>query len=72
MIKYKPVMDFLMSSIAQYPDISDDLVNSYHLLLCCVDLAFGNIVCVKQHHGAISPEFKGMLILTSILWCSAF
>ena len=29
---------------ADFPDISDDLVNSYHLLLCCVDYIYTNAV----------------------------
>ena len=29
---------------ADFPDISDDLVNSYHLLLCCVDYIYANAV----------------------------
>ena len=29
---------------ADFPDISDDLVNSYHLLLSCVDYVYANCV----------------------------
>ena len=29
---------------ADFPDISDDLVNSYPLLLCCVDYIYANAV----------------------------
>lgn len=29
---------------ADYPGISDDLVNSYHLLQACIDLIYANVV----------------------------
>ena len=31
-----------------FPAISDDLVNSYHLLLSCVDYIYGNAVVAKR------------------------
>jgi len=49
-----------ISAKAHYPDISDDLVNSYHLMLCCLDLIFGNIASAKQLKSSISQEFQGL------------
>lgn len=31
-----------------FPAISDDLVNSYHLLLSCIDYVYGNAVMAKR------------------------
>ncbi|XP_057291225.1 retinoblastoma-like protein 1 isoform X2 [Hydractinia symbiolongicarpus] len=45
---------------ANYPEISDDLVNSYHLLLCCVDIIFANILSSKQFKSSLNPYFKGV------------
>ncbi|KAJ4926640.1 hypothetical protein JOQ06_014389 [Pogonophryne albipinna] len=40
--------------------IGDDLVNSYHLLLCCLDLVFGNaLLCLPAMYradGHVSPD----------------
>ena len=33
---------------ADFPDISDDLVNSYHLLLSCVDYIYANAVLANR------------------------
>ncbi|MGH0180799.1 UNVERIFIED_CONTAM: hypothetical protein FKN15_005441 [Acipenser sinensis] len=40
--------------------ISDDLVNSYHLLLCCLDLVFGNALLCPNRKDLINPHFKGL------------
>ena len=45
---------------AMYPDISDDLVNSYHLLLCCIDLVFANIMGVKHLKTCFNASFSGL------------
>lgn len=39
--------------------IGDDLVNSYHLLLCCLDLVFGNALLCSNRKELINPSFKG-------------
>uniref|UniRef100_A0AAY4EW99 RBL1 protein n=1 Tax=Denticeps clupeoides TaxID=299321 RepID=A0AAY4EW99_9TELE len=39
--------------------IGDDLVNSYHLLLCCLDLVFGNALLCSNRKDLINPLFKG-------------
>uniref|UniRef100_A0A8C6UKB7 Retinoblastoma-like 1 (p107) n=1 Tax=Neogobius melanostomus TaxID=47308 RepID=A0A8C6UKB7_9GOBI len=41
--------------------IGDDLVNSYHLLLCCLDLVFGNVLVCSNRKELINPTFKGQL-----------
>ncbi|KAK7915754.1 hypothetical protein WMY93_011515 [Mugilogobius chulae] len=38
--------------------IGDDLVNSYHLLLCCLDLVFGNALLCSNRKDLINPTFK--------------
>ena len=34
--------------IGQYPQVNDDLVPSYHLLLCCVDMLFCSALAKKD------------------------
>uniref|UniRef100_A0A672ZNB8 Retinoblastoma-like 1 (p107) n=1 Tax=Sphaeramia orbicularis TaxID=375764 RepID=A0A672ZNB8_9TELE len=40
--------------------IGDDLVNSYHLLLCCLDLVFGNALLCGNRKDLINPTFRGL------------
>ncbi|XP_032951184.1 retinoblastoma-like protein 1 isoform X2 [Rhinolophus ferrumequinum] len=40
--------------------IGDDLVNSYHLLLCCLDLIFANAVICPNRRDLLNPSFKGL------------
>ncbi|XP_072100970.1 retinoblastoma-like protein 1 isoform X2 [Mobula birostris] len=40
--------------------IGDDLVNSYHLLLCCLDLIFGNALLCPNRKDLLNPEFEGL------------
>lgn len=40
--------------------IGDDLVNSYHLLLCCLDLVYGNALLCANKKDLINPYFKGL------------
>ncbi|CAH1277584.1 RBL1 [Branchiostoma lanceolatum] len=42
-----------------FPAISDDLVNSYHLLLCCLDLFFGNALCAGRKD-LLNTEFPAL------------
>ncbi|XP_064599560.1 retinoblastoma-like protein 1 [Liolophura sinensis] len=42
-----------------FPAISDDLVNSYHLLLCCVDWIFANAI-LGGRRDLLNPEFSGL------------
>lgn len=42
--------------------IGDDLVNSYHLLLCCLDLIFANALLYPDRRELLNPAFKGMLV----------
>ncbi|XP_068450993.1 retinoblastoma-like protein 1 [Clinocottus analis] len=44
--------------------IGDDLVNSYHLLLCCLDLVFGNALLCNNRKDLINPTFKGLPALS--------
>ncbi|POI25278.1 hypothetical protein CIB84_010972, partial [Bambusicola thoracicus] len=43
-----------------FPMISDDLVNSYHLLLCALDLVYGNALQCPNHKELLNPTFKGL------------
>lgn len=47
--------------------IGDDLVNSYHLLLCCLDLVFANAMLCSNRKDLINPLFKGL----PNDWCEA-
>ncbi|XP_062852818.1 retinoblastoma-like protein 1 [Trichomycterus rosablanca] len=40
--------------------IGDDLVNSYHLLLCCLDLVYGNALLCSNREELINSHFKGL------------
>ncbi|KAH0512455.1 Retinoblastoma-like protein 2 [Microtus ochrogaster] len=42
-----------------FPMISDDLVNSYHLLLCALDLVYGNALQCSNRKELVNPNFKG-------------
>ncbi|XP_055504409.1 retinoblastoma-like protein 2 isoform X1 [Leucoraja erinacea] len=43
-----------------FPMISDDLVNSYHLLLCVLDLVYGNALLCSHRKDLLNPAFKGL------------
>ncbi|KAM9854316.1 retinoblastoma-like protein 2 [Aulostomus maculatus] len=44
-----------------FPMISDDLVNSYHLLLCTLDLVFTNALLCNARKDLLNPSFTGLL-----------
>ena len=67
--KYHLIHSNVLIFIVRYPDITDDLVNSYHLLLCCVDLVFANVILVKQLKNCISLDFSGKFTLSMIIIC---
>ncbi|XP_060892212.1 retinoblastoma-like protein 2 isoform X1 [Labrus mixtus] len=43
-----------------FPMISDDLVNSYHLLLCALDLVLTNALLCNARKDLLNPQFKGL------------
>ncbi|KAM3919738.1 retinoblastoma-like protein 2 [Leptodactylus fuscus] len=43
-----------------FPMISDDLVNSYHLLLCALDLIYGNALLCPNRRELLNPNFQGL------------
>ncbi|OCT84356.1 retinoblastoma-like protein 2 isoform X1 [Xenopus laevis] len=43
-----------------FPMISDDLVNSYHLLLCALDLVYGNALQCPNRRDLLNPNFQGL------------
>lgn len=45
---------------ATRPAISEDLVNSYHLLLACIDFCYSNALVSKFAHDVLNPQFKGL------------
>lgn len=45
---------------ATRPAISEDLVNSYHLLLACIDFCYSNALVSKFAHDVLNPNFKGL------------
>ncbi|CAL1274293.1 unnamed protein product [Larinioides sclopetarius] len=42
-----------------FPAISEDLVNSFHLLLCCVDLMYSNAL-LAERKDILNPDFSGL------------
>lgn len=44
---------------AEVPDVSDDLVNSYHLLLACCDLIYKNAI-LADRKDLLNPDFSGL------------
>ncbi|GFS21269.1 retinoblastoma-like protein 1 [Elysia marginata] len=42
-----------------FPAISDDLVNSYHLLLCCIDWVFANAL-LSGRKDLLKTDFEGL------------
>lgn len=45
---------------ATRPAISEDLVNSYHLLLACIDFCYCNALVSKFAQDVLNPNFKGL------------
>ncbi|XP_074533560.1 retinoblastoma-like protein 2 isoform X2 [Halichoeres trimaculatus] len=43
-----------------FPMISDDLVNSYHLLLCALDLVLTNALLCNARKDLLNPDFRGL------------
>lgn len=48
--------------------IGDDLVNSYHLLLCCLDLVFANAILCPNRRDLLNPSFKGTVGMGCSKW----
>ncbi|MBZ3872202.1 Retinoblastoma-like protein 1 [Sciurus carolinensis] len=46
--------------VGNFRMIGDDLVNSYHLLLCCLDLIFANAIVCPNRRDLLNPSFKGL------------
>jgi len=45
---------------ATRPAIGEDLVNSYHLLLACIDFCYSNALVSKFAHDVLNPNFEGL------------
>lgn len=58
--------------VGNFPMISDDLVNSYHLLLCALDLVYGNALQCSNRKELVNPNFKGKIINQRLLDNSHF
>ncbi|CAN9498656.1 unnamed protein product [Ophioblennius macclurei] len=43
-----------------FPMIGDDVVNSFHLLLCVVDLVFTNALLSQARKDLLNPDFPGL------------
>lgn len=61
------LMDF-HCILGNFPAISDDLVNSYHLLLCCLDLIYSNALFARHKKDLINPSFEGNILLVLFYW----
>ena len=44
----------------------DDLVESFHLLLCCIDLMFLNALMSKSRRELLNPTFKGLIMFFEV------
>lgn len=44
---------------SRYTRISDDLVNSYHLLFVCIDYCFSSLLNSDYYSDIIDPKFYG-------------
>ena len=62
----------LFSSKGNFRMIGDDLVNSYHLLLCCLDLIFANAIMCPNRRDLLNPSFKGKTLFIFENWLSIF
>lgn len=51
-----------------FPDISDDLVNSYHLLLVCCDLIYSNALMANRKD-LLNPNFPGKIMFRIFVIC---
>ena len=49
----------VVCTAGNFPMIADDLVNSYHLLLCCLDLVFSNASLCSHRANLLNPAFTG-------------
>ena len=54
-------------STGHFPAISDDLVNSYHLLLCCLDLLYSNALFTRNRRELLNPNFEGIFLHAKII-----
>ncbi|XP_028391773.1 LOW QUALITY PROTEIN: retinoblastoma-like protein 2 [Dendronephthya gigantea] len=54
---YKFCWTLFVLAKGNFPAISDDLVNSYHLLLSCLDLFYGNAISTRHTKDMVKPEF---------------
>uniref|UniRef100_A0A8C1JMB1 Retinoblastoma-like 1 (p107) n=1 Tax=Cyprinus carpio TaxID=7962 RepID=A0A8C1JMB1_CYPCA len=66
-LNYRPILNAKVNSWRDFCFISgnfrmigDDLVNSYHLLLCCLDLVFCNALMCSNKKDLINQYFRGL------------
>ena len=45
---------------SHFPGISDDLVNSYSLLIVVINFIYLNVLPIKPNKHLLNPEFPGM------------
>ena len=45
---------------SNFPGIADDLVNSYHLLLCVINFVYLNVLCLTNARNLLNKEFPGL------------
>ena len=49
--------------VGKYPAIADDLVNSHHLLLCCVDTLYTAVVSLGNRQNLLNDAFIGVYFI---------
>ena len=47
-------------SKSNFPGIADDLVNSYHLLLCVINFVYLNVLCMPNARNLLNKKFPGL------------
>ncbi|XP_046842187.1 retinoblastoma-like protein 1 [Xenia sp. Carnegie-2017] len=59
---YKFCWTLYVLAKGNFPAISDDLVNSYHLLLSCLDLFYSNAVGARHTKEMVDPNFTDAVL----------
>lgn len=56
---YKFCWKLFICAKTEYPDLNGDLVKSYNMLLCCLDLVYANVIA-DGRTDLVNPNFEGL------------